>query len=149
MLYQRALETSRISSAILVIRCMVGGVFFLEGVKKFLFAEQWGAGRFVRIGIPIPHVAGPFVGAIEVICGLLLLLGLRTRVAAVPLLIDILVAVAATKIPILLQAGFWPMQAEARTDYSMLLGLIFLLMTGSGGWSLDALLSGKPSRSAT
>ena len=132
-------------TAILAIRLMIGGVFFLEGIKKFLFVEQWGAGRFTRIGIPAPHVMAPFVGVVEVVCGLLVLLGLRTRLAAVPLLADISVAIATTKIPLLFRSGFWPMEAEARTDFSMLMGLIFLLLVGSGGWSLDSRSSGgKP-----
>jgi putative oxidoreductase len=131
--------------AILAIRLMIGGVFFLEGIKKFLFVDQWGAGRFTRIGIPAPHVMAPFVGVVEVVCGLLVLLGLRTRLAAVPLLADISVAIATTKIPLLFRSGFWPMEAEARTDFSMLMGLIFLLLVGSGGWSLDSRSSGdKP-----
>jgi len=133
--------SEKVLPAILAIRLMIGGVFFLEGIKKFLFAEQWGAGRFARIGIPAPHVMGPFVGAVEIICGLLVLLGLRTRVAAIPLLAVICTAIATTKIPMLIKSGFWPMEAEARTDYSMLLGLIFLVLAGSGCWSLDARFS--------
>ncbi|MBZ5501243.1 MAG: DoxX family protein [Acidobacteriia bacterium] len=125
-------------AATLAIRLLVGGVFFLEGIKKFLFVDQWGAGRFARIGIPAAHVMGSFVGGVEITCGFLLLLGLLTRLASIPLLIDITVAIASTKIPLLLKSGFWPMEAEARTDYSMLLGLVFLLLAGAGAWSLDA-----------
>jgi len=128
---------SRQFAAILAIRLMVGGVFFFEGLKKFLFAAQWGAGRFTRIGIPLPNLTGPFVGAIEIVCGLLVLIGLATSLAAIPLLAVILTAIATTKIPILLKNGFWPMEAEARTDFAMLMGLIFLLIAGSGKWSVD------------
>jgi uncharacterized membrane protein YphA (DoxX/SURF4 family) len=131
----------KVSSAILAVRLLVGGVFFLEGIKKFLFVEQWGAGRFTRIGIPSPHLMGPFVGAVEIICGLLILFGLRTSLAAIPLLIVICTAIATTKIPILFKSGFWPMEAEARTDYSMLMRLIFLLLAGSGCLSVGAWLS--------
>src|ERR1019366_8348323 len=135
--------SEKILPAILAIRLMIGVVFFLEGLKKFLFAEQWGVGRFTRIGIPAPHVMGPFVGAVEIICGLLVLLGLRTRLAAIPLLAVICTAIATTKIPILIKNGFWPMEDAARTDYSMLLGLIFLFFAGSGSLSLDARLAGN------
>jgi uncharacterized membrane protein YphA (DoxX/SURF4 family) len=127
-------------AANLLIRLMAGGVFFLEGIKKFLFPEQWGAGRFTHIGIPAPNALAPFVGVVEIACGLLLLLGLLTRLASVPLIIDICVAITTTKLPILLRAGFWPMEAEARTDYSMLLGLLFLLIAGPGPLSIDARL---------
>jgi len=130
-------------SAVLVIRFLVGGVFLLEGMKKFLFADQWGAGRFARIGIPAPHTLGPLVAVVEIVCGLLLLAGLLTRIASIFLIIDISVAIVSTKIPILLKNGFWPMEAEARTDYSMLMGLVFLLIVGAGTRSLDAWLSSR------
>jgi putative oxidoreductase len=141
------LASTNAPAAVFAIRLLVGGVFFLEGIKKFLFAEQWGAGRFARIGIPAPHVMGPFVGVVEIVCGLLLLAGLLTRVASIFLIVDISVAIASTKIPILLKSGFWPMEAEARTDYSMLMGLLFLLIAGAGTWSLDARLASKRSPS--
>jgi len=133
-------------AATALIRLMVGGVFFLEGIKKFLFAGQWGAGRFARIGIPLPHIMAPFVGLVEIMCGFLLLVGLATRLASIPLIIDICVAIASTKIPMLLAHGFWPMEAEARTDFSMLCGLLFLLAAGGGQWSLDGWLTARASR---
>jgi putative oxidoreductase len=142
MLWEKMLP-SKAPAATLIVRLLVGGIFFLEGVKKFLFAEQWGAGRFTRIGIPAPHIMGPFVGVVEIVGGLLLLVGLLTRLASLPLIIDISVAIASTKIPILFKSGFWPMEAEARTDYSMLLGSIYLLIVGAGAWSLDAWLASK------
>ena len=88
---------------------------------------------------------------VEIACGALIVLGLFTRLAAIPLLIDISVAIASTKIPILLGHGYWrfhlsqlsrhgawAMFSEARTDFSMLLGLVFLLIVGAGPLSLDA-----------
>jgi putative oxidoreductase len=134
-------------AAILLVRLLAGGVFFFEGIKKFLFVEQWGAGRFARIGIPAPTIMGPFVGVVELVFGFLLLAGLLTRLASIPLLIDICVAIATTKVPILLKSGFWPMEAEARTDYAMLMGLLFLVLAGAGSWSVDARLAPKVQRS--
>jgi putative oxidoreductase len=133
----------RTQAAILAIRLLVGAVFFMEGIKKFLLPDQWGAGRFAGFGIPAPHVMGPFVGVVEIVCGLLVLLGLRTRLAAVPLLCVISTAIVVTKIPILFKAGFWRMEDVGRTDYSMLMGLLFLLFAGSGSLSLDARMSGE------
>ena len=124
--------------AVLLIRLMVGAVFLSEGIQKFLFPAALGVGRFTTIGIPAPQLMAPFVGAVETIFGLLLIVGFATRLAAIPLLIDILVAIATTKIPMLLKSGFWPMAHEARTDYCMLLGLTFLLVVGGGRWSFDA-----------
>jgi putative oxidoreductase len=124
-----------------LVRLIVGAVFLSEGIQKFLFSDALGVGRFIKIGIPAPELLAPFVGVVEIVCGLLVLLGLITRVAAVPLVVDMLVAIATTKIPILLDKGFWAMAHEARTDWSMLLGSLFLLIAGGGRWSLDALLA--------
>jgi uncharacterized membrane protein YphA (DoxX/SURF4 family) len=132
---------SRTSKAILLIRILVGWVFLSEGVQKFLFPDSLGVGRFVKIGIPWPQVMAPFVGVVEIVCGSLLLIGLVTRLATVPLLIDISVALYSTKIVTLAKNGFWGTLHEARTDVSMLLGLIFLLLVGAGAWSLDAWLA--------
>jgi uncharacterized membrane protein YphA (DoxX/SURF4 family) len=124
-------------TSVLLVRVLVGGVFLSEGVQKFLFPDALGVGRFVKIGIPIPSVMAPFVGVVEIVCGLLLVVGLAARLAAVPLIIDMLVAIATTKIPLLVKGGFWVMAHEARTDYSMVLGAIFLLIVGSGPVSVD------------
>ncbi len=141
---QHLLETHALP-AVIVIRFLAGGVFFIEGVKKFLLAAQWGAGRFAKIGIPLPDISGPFVGGIEIVGGLLLMIGLLTRLGAIMLLIDISVAIATTKIPILLRSGFLAMEDPARTDYSMFMSLLFLLIAGGGAWSLDrVLLSRRP-----
>ena len=125
-------------AAVILVRLLAGSVFFAEGLKKFLFAADWGAGRFARIGIPAPEILGPFVGVVEIVCGLLLVIGLLTRPAAIALIINISVAICTTKFKILRLQGFWPMEAEARTDYSMLLSLLFLLIVGAGRWSIDA-----------
>jgi putative oxidoreductase len=124
--------------AALLIRLMVGWVFLTEGIQKFLFTATLGYGRFEKIGIPYPHITAPFVGVVEITCGVLLLVGLATRFAALPLLIDISVALVTTKVPILLHQGFWPAMHEGRTDFCMLLGLIAILCIGPGYLSCDA-----------
>ena len=140
----RNLVGTKAPAVTLAIRLMIGGVFLLEGIKKFLFVDQWGAGRFARIGIPSPGFFAPFDGVFEIVCGFLILIGLLTRLASIPLLVDIGVAIASTKIPLLLSKGFWPMEADARTDYSMLMGLLFLLIAGAGPWSIDSRLLPEP-----
>jgi len=144
---------------VILIRIVVGGVFLSEGIQKFLFPNELGAGRFVKIGIPAPGVMGPFVGTVEIVCGSLIILGLLTRLAAIPLIIDMCVALISTKLPILLghgfwrfslsklpSYGFWSMVHEARVDFAMLLGAIFLLIVGAGAWSLDARLASRKSQ---
>jgi uncharacterized membrane protein YphA (DoxX/SURF4 family) len=119
---------------------MIGWVFLSEGIQKFLYPAALGVGRFEKIGIPAPHLVAPFVGVVEIVCGGLLIVGLVTRLAAIPLLINITVAVATTKVPMLAKVGFWSTMHEARTDFCMFLGLLFLIASGSGKLSLDARL---------
>jgi len=122
---------------------MVGWVFLSEGIQKFLYPAALGVGRFEKIGIPAPGFFGPFVGVVEIVCGSLLVIGLLARLASVPLLIDISVAIATTKVPMLAKSGFWSMMHEGRTDFCMVLGLLFLLIVGAGAKSFDSHL-GKP-----
>lgn len=125
--------------ASLLVRLIVGCVFLSEGIQKFLFSDSLGVGRFIKIGIPAPEIMAPFVGIVEIVCGTLVLVGFFTRLAAIPLIFNMLVAIAATKVPIFLERGFWVMAHESRTDWSMLLGSLFLALVGAGRWSLDGM----------
>jgi uncharacterized membrane protein YphA (DoxX/SURF4 family) len=127
-------------SAVALIRLMVGAVFLSEGIQKFVFPSEVGAGRFAKIGLPSPEVLGPLVGSVEIACGTLVVVGLMTRLAVIPLLCIMAVALFSTKLPILVKSGFWKMAHEARTDFSMVMGSLFLLMVGAGAWSMDAWL---------
>lgn len=134
----KRLQLSRAPKAVILIRLMVGAVFLSEGIQKFLFPEDLGIGRFIKIGIPSPDILAPLVGVVEIVCGSLILLGLLTRLAAIPLIINMMVAIYSTKIAILMKEGFWEMAHAARTDWSMLLGSLFLLIVGAGPWAMDA-----------
>jgi putative oxidoreductase len=133
----------RLLAAVLLVRLAVGGVFLSEGLQKFLFPEDLGFGRFAKIGIPVPGFTAPLVGFVEVICGLLLVVGLFTRLATIPLLADMAVAIWKTKLPLLAKSGFWAMAHEARVDYTMVMGCVFLLIVGAGSLSIDQLLQGR------
>jgi putative oxidoreductase len=148
MIMLKRIMTTQAPAATLLIRLAVGAVFLSEGIQKFLFPADIGAGRFEKIGLPSPEILGPFVGSFEIVCGTLILLGLLTRLAAIPLLTIMCVAIYSTKIPILVKSGLWKMAHEARTDFAMLLGSLFLLIVGAGLFSLDARLSRKQSAHA-
>jgi uncharacterized membrane protein YphA (DoxX/SURF4 family) len=126
------------SKALLLIRILVGWVFVSEGIQKFLFPLQLGVGRFAKIGIPDPSLMAPLVGTVEIVCGSLLLIGLFSRLATLPLLAVIVTAIVTTKLPMLRKEGIWSTLHESRPDLSMLFGLLFLLITGAGMLSLDA-----------
>jgi uncharacterized membrane protein YphA (DoxX/SURF4 family) len=135
------ITTTDAPASVILIRIAVGSVFLSEGIQKFINPGEVGAGRFAKIGLPNPDMLAPFVGSFEIICGILVLLGLLTRLAAIPLVVIMLVALSTTKIPILLDKGFWSMAHDSRTDFAMLLGSVFLLIVGGGLWSLDSRLS--------
>jgi putative oxidoreductase len=132
-----------VPASVILIRVIVGSVFLTEGIQKFLFPDALGVGRFIKIGIPAPAFFAPFVGVVEIVFGFLLIIGLITRIASIPLIINISVAIISTKIPILMNEGFWKMAHEARVDFSMLFGSIFLLINGAGRYSLDWMLYKK------
>lgn len=134
----RRILATNAPAATLLVRVAVGGIFLSEGIQKLLFPAELGVGRFAKIGLPVPGVLAPFVGVVEIVSGLFVLAGLLTRVAAVPLLVVMLVAITTTKMPILFQKGFWAMAHELRTDFAMLLGCLFLALVGAGACSLDA-----------
>jgi len=156
MTLKDTMRTSESGWTILV-RLLVGlVVFFPEGIQKLAYPALLGAGRFTRIGIPFPDLMGPFVGVVETVCGALIIVGLLTRLAAVPLIIIMIVALISTKLPILLgrdvgmfhlsadmkRTGFWSAMHESRADLTMLLGCIYLLIVGAGKWSLDHRMAG-------
>lgn len=124
--------------SIVLVRLAVGLIFATQGFLKYIDPNM-GVHRFARIGFPAPLFTAHFVGAFEMACGMLVLVGLWTRLAAIPLLIVICTAIVTTKIPELFRPaqGFWYMVSDARTDFAMLCCLLFLLFCGPGTWSLD------------
>jgi putative oxidoreductase len=147
--------------ATILIRLMAGSVFLWEGVMKFVFPATQGIGRFTKLGIPFPEVMASFVGCLEIVGGLLLIAGLLTRVIAVPLMIDMVVAMLTTKIPLYLgtyplapppvapQSGFWAVLHEIRSEEAQLLCSTFLLLVGAGPWALDSVLWRRPRTAAS
>jgi uncharacterized membrane protein YphA (DoxX/SURF4 family) len=135
-------KTDRENHAILI-RLTVGLVFLTEGIQKYLFPDLLGTGRFLTIGFSHPAFWAYFTGTFEIICGCLIILGFITRVAAFPLLIIMITAFITTKIPILVNKGIWPWAHEYRTDFAMTLLLIYLLIHGAGGWSVDSKITAR------
>jgi len=124
-------------------RLIVGLVFLSEGIQKFLFPELVGAGRFEKIGFSNPEFLASFVAYFEIVCGVLILIGLSVRIAAIPLLIIMITAITTTKIPILPDKGFWQMAHDSRTDFAMTMLIIFILIYGAGKLSVDYLIKRK------
>jgi len=142
------LTSTRAPAAVVLIRLYVGVVFACEGILKFLKPDALGTGRFDRAGIPAPEFFAYLDGTFEIACGFLILAGLLTRLAAVPMIVDILGALLITKLPILwgqaplfrAESGWWDFIHESRVDLAQLCGSLFLLIVGAGAFSLDARL---------
>jgi len=140
--------------ATVLIRLMVGGVFLWEGILKFVYKNQ-GVGRFTKIGIPAPHATAVFVGGLEILGGILLIAGFLTRLIAIPFVIEMLVAIASTKIALYLgtsplplppappTVGIWAVLHEVRSEYAQIMSVLFLGIVGPGPWSLDAVRGNK------
>jgi uncharacterized membrane protein YphA (DoxX/SURF4 family) len=137
----------------MVIRTMAGAVFFWEGILKFVYENQ-GVGRFTKLGLPFPVLTANFVGGLEIVGGLMLILGLGTRLITIPFIIEMIVAMLSTKPRLFLgtlplapppvppQVGIWAVLHEVRSEYAQIMSCIFLLISGPGRWSLDAWLAG-------
>lgn len=129
------------NNKMILVRLVVGLIFMTEGIQKYLFPELLGSGRFFRIGFSDPAFWAYFTGTFEVICGLLIVIGLLIRLACIPPLIIMVVAFITTKWPILINKGFWPFVDAYYTDFTMTLLLVYLFINGSGNWSVDSRIS--------
>jgi putative oxidoreductase len=135
--------------AALLVRLMTGGVFLSEGILKFVYTNQ-GVGRFAKLGLPFPEFTATFIGTLEIVGGLLLLCGLATRLFAILFVVEMIIAIATTKISLYFgtsplplppsppKIGWWAVLHESRSDWAQLLTSGFLLIAGPGPWSLDA-----------
>jgi len=124
-------------------RLIVGLVFLSEGIQKFLYPELVGVGRFEKIGFANPELMAYFVASFEILCGTLVLLGFAVRLAVIPIFIIMITAIVSTKIPILLESGFWYMAHAARTDFAMTMLSVFLFIYGAGKLSVDKIIHDK------
>jgi putative oxidoreductase len=146
-------------NATVLLRLMAGGVFFFEGILKFVYVNQ-GVGRFTKLGMPFPEFTAHFIGVLEIGGGLLLMFGLFTRFFALLFIIQMIVAILSTKISLYLGTsplplppspptiGFWAVEHESRSDVAQLLTCVFLLIVGSGRLSLDAFFNKEPKESS-
>jgi uncharacterized membrane protein YphA (DoxX/SURF4 family) len=145
--------------SVLLLRLMAGGVFFWEGILKFVYTNQ-GVGRFTKLGIPFPHFTATFIGGLEIAGGLMLMTGFLTRLISVPFVIEMVVAILTTKISLYLgtsplplppappKVGIWAVLHEIRADYAQIVTSAFLLINGPGAWSFDALLARRHKQTA-
>lgn len=143
----------------LLVRCMAGGVFLSEGILKFVYPNQ-GVGRFTKLGLPFPELTANAIATLEIVGGMLLIAGLLTRLAAIPFIVEMIVAMLVTKVGVYFgtsplplppsppKVGFWAVMHEIRSDYAQLLSCAFLMFAGPGRWSVDAYLRDRKRRAS-
>lgn len=138
----RALPGS-ISAALLVLRVVIGAVFIAHGAQKLFFYGFAGtSGSFAQMGVPLPDLAGPLVGLIEFVGGIALVLGIATRIAAVLLAIDMIVAVFLVHLPF----GIFAADGGYELPLALIGGAVAVILAGAGRYSLDAVVvTRKPS----
>jgi putative oxidoreductase len=125
------------NKTIIVIRFMIGIYFLAGGVLKLYMPGLQETGYFQNIGFASAGNIAITISIVEVVCGLLIIAGLYTRIAAITLLFTILFTFITGKVPIVYEEGFFLMAHLSRIDFALFLGCIFLVLTGSGYWSLD------------
>jgi putative oxidoreductase len=113
-----------------VLRLVLGLIFLVHGLIKFAHMAN-SIASFAKIGVPLPGLAAPVIAILEVLGGLVLILGLgwATRVVAFLLAIEMLVAILLVK----LRSGF-----VGGYEYELLLlaALLALVFSGPGRWAL-------------
>jgi putative oxidoreductase len=120
------------------IRLITGLIFISEGIQKYLIVTMYGQLFFEHIGFSNPQFWVYFTGTFEILCGMLILFGLLTRLASIPLIIIMIFAFVKTQLPLLSTNGFWTFAHEYSTGFSLTMLLIVLLIYGGGKWSVDS-----------
>jgi len=139
--FKKQILSTRNDSKIIIIRLIVGIIFFSEGIQKYLIVSMLGPAYFKEIGFIHPMFWSYLTGAFEMFCSILILSGFLTRLASIPLLIIMITAFVRTKLPVLATEGLLAFLHEYRTDFSLTLLLILLIIYGSGKWSVDIKMS--------
>ena len=127
---------ARFATTAAVVRLVAGSVFVAFGLGKFTDHESE-ARSFESYGLPSPGAFAYAIGVLELALGLLLVIGLLTRLAALGLAGDMVGAIAATG-PVeggAINLGLAP---------ALLLAMLFLVWTGAGGFALDERLAPPP-----
>ena len=129
----RVLESIDPRWTVVPVRVMMGIILIVAGYAKLMNLGGT-AGFFGQVGIPAPEVMAAFIAGLELIGGLLLLVGFATWWVAILFVLEFLVIVFAVKLP---RMGWDP----TRIDMMMLAGALTLVLAGAGAASVDAMMA--------
>jgi len=136
MSISRTPSARQLSIALTVLRLALGATFIMHGGQKlFVYGFAGVSGSFAQMGIPMPGLLGPFVSLVEFFGGIAILFGLLTRLAALGLAGNMIVAI----LTVHLKAGFFN-PGGVEFPLSLLAAAATLAITGAGAFSLDALI---------
>jgi putative oxidoreductase len=133
MLFFRSSSPRVLSLGLAALRLAVATIFIKHGAQKlFVFGFAGVTGAFTHMGVPFPGIMGPFIALLEFFGGIALVIGLLTRLIALGFVCDMLGAILLVQ----LKSGF----SHYELEFLLLVSSLALVLTGAGGFSVDALL---------
>ena len=133
-------------AAPLVLRIVIGGLFIWHGIDKFNVGISMIEEMFTMWGVPAPGLTAPLTAVVEIVAGIMLVVGLGTRVAAMALSVVMIGALIYVKQDLGIISS-QPMPG-AELDLALLAGLVAVIVLGPGRLSLDHQVGIEPRESS-
>jgi putative oxidoreductase len=124
----------------LVVRVLVSVIMVAHGWQKLQAGPEGFGQALAGLGVPLPVLMAYLVTFVEVIGGVLLIVGLLSRLAALLLTIDLVVAVLLVKVNIGLLSPADGSGVGYELDLALIAGLLVVVLAGPGRLSVDQAL---------
>jgi putative oxidoreductase len=132
----RSPSPRQLSLGIAALRLAAATIFIRHGWQKlFVYGFAGVTGAFTQMGVPFPGFTGPLIGVLELFGGIALAIGFLTRPLALAFVLDMLGAILLVQ----MKRGF----SNYELEFLLLGSSLALVLTGAGGYSVDAILAGR------